>query len=251
MYGTSHLWHDPDYSLERASPYFRVQKALDTTLPYQEHIEPPQEARDPYQAQEKGYEVAFAQMTRGIEGRDFLHGIKNTDAFNNAIGTQAVLNAQSSTQTRLVDHPASARAQLEATQTYVAPPPGARSDQATATAGDKDAAQAAQAQSDQSTLSEVMSLMGGAVTTAATTSAQAKALEAVGSQASQAVASLQGVVTTSASATGQALQAQEKSEAEQAASLGQLARAFSKSPQAATEQAVEPSDPVQDPDKRG
>jgi hypothetical protein len=251
LYGTSSLWHDPDYALEQASPYLRVQKALDTTLPYQEHIEPPEIARDPYQAQEKGYDVAFAQMTRGIEGRDFLHGVKNADAFNQAVSTQAVLGAQNSPQARMVDPAASARASLEATQTYVAPPPGAKSAQASSTAGDKEAAQAAQAQNEHNTVSEVLSLVGGAVTTAATASAQAKALETLGSHATHAVAALQGVVTTSASASGQALQMQDKSDAEQAAKMGQLARAFSKAPENATEQAVEPADPARDPDKRG
>ncbi|MFH1808020.1 MAG: hypothetical protein ABIJ09_04705 [Pseudomonadota bacterium] len=249
LYGTSHLWHDPDYSLDRANPYFRVQKALDTTLPYQEHVEP-EKAQDPYQAQEKGYDVAFAQMTRGIEGRDFLHGVKNPEAFSNALQTQAVLRSQHSPQAQIVDAAASTRAGLEATQTYVAPPPGARSSQATSTAGDKEAEQAAQAASNSNTVTDVMSLVGGAVTTAATVSAQAQALQALGSHASHAITALQGAVTTSATAAGQTLQAQEKSEAESAAKMGQLSRAFSKSPQAASEQAVEAADPLRDPSKQ-
>ncbi len=249
LYGTSHLWHDPDYTLERANPYFRVQQALDSTLPFQEHVEPAK-AQDPYLAQEKGYDLAFKQMTKGIEGRDFLHGVKDPNAFSSAAQTQAVLQNQAVVQGQRGQEAiapgaaASARAVQDQTQTYVAPPPGVKPKSATNTAADAERA-AMKAPPENNQVSEVLSMIGGAVTTAATAAAQAQILQTMGAGAAQTAGAIQGVASTAATASGQAINAHDKSQAEEAAKAGRLARAFSKQPSAEpTETEIPPVDPT-------
>lgn len=225
--GTSFLWHDPDYSLDRANPYFQVQRSLDTTLPYQEHVEP-EKAADPYVAQEKGYDQAFAQMTRGIDGANFLHGVKHAEIYANAVQQQGILQSQNADAGPGPNGAAALRAGLEQTQTYVAPPPGARSQGQGKTAGDAEAEKAAKAGQQSGQVSEALSMIGGAVTTAASAAAQAHSLEMIGSQAAQQAASIPALATSAAGASGQALHAHDRQQADNAAHQSLLSRAFSK-----------------------
>ena len=88
-YGTSRLWHDPDYTIERPLYPHQVTRGLEQELPAQQHIAPPAPS-DPYLAQEKSYDLAFQQMERGLEGRDFLHGVKSEGAFDKAAHAKAM-----------------------------------------------------------------------------------------------------------------------------------------------------------------
>jgi hypothetical protein len=70
----SSLWHDVNYIPEKELAPPLVTKGLeDMPLPTEHHQVPPGE-RDPYDLQEKAYDIAHAQMERGKVGQAFLHG---------------------------------------------------------------------------------------------------------------------------------------------------------------------------------
>lgn len=241
LHGTSFLWHDPDYSLDQVNPYFQVQRSLDTTLPFQEHVEP-ERPLDPFVTQEKGYDQAFAQMKRGIEGANFLHGVKNAEIYANAVQQQNVMQGQNHGLGINPAAVATAQAAQEATRTYVAPVPGARSSGAAKTAGDAENEKAAQASSQGGELNQAMSMMAGAVTSAASAAAQAQSLQMIGGGAAQSAASIPALASSAAGATGQALHAHDQQQLENAVKQEKLARAFSKAPNdAATDHPVEAS----------
>ena len=241
VYGTSYLWHDPDYSLEQTNPYFRVQKSLDTTLPYREHVEP-ERPTDPFVTQEKGYDQAFAQMTRGIEGTNFLHGVKNAEVYANAVQQQNVMLGQNGGLGINPAAVATAQAAQEATKTYVAPVPGARSNGAAKTGADAENEQAAQATSQGGDIHQALSMVTGAVISAGGAAAQAQSLQMVGSQAAQSAASVPALASAAAGSAGQALHAHDQQQLDNTVQQEKLARAFSKAPNdAASDKPVEAS----------
>jgi len=70
----SSLWHDVDYLPEKRLEIPLVIRGLDDmALPASEH-QLPEGKRDPFVVQEKAYDVASAQMERGLAGQAFLYG---------------------------------------------------------------------------------------------------------------------------------------------------------------------------------
>lgn len=75
--GMSALWHDAEYLPEKQLYTPTVEKGLEgMPLPSERH-QLPEGATDPFAVQEKAYDVAAAQMERGIKGMEFLHGKTN------------------------------------------------------------------------------------------------------------------------------------------------------------------------------
>lgn len=201
-YGTSALWHDPDYTLRLDYPT-KVQKALDTTLPYQEHFEPDLPS-DPFTSLEKSYDVAFAQMARGREGRDFLHGTRHDAAFDAAAQVQQRLRTKLSSSSTNYDS-AGARA-VEKAQEAAPPPPGrVKSSNSSRTASDVEAETAAEHTRDHNQVTEALSMAGGVIASAAVAGGQAKAAEVVAGQAAKAASAVTTVANTAATSAGQAV----------------------------------------------
>lgn len=72
--GMSALWHDVDYVPEKRFETPVVAKMLqDFALPHEEH-QLPEGVADPFKKLDQAFEVAAAQMERGIQGQAFLHG---------------------------------------------------------------------------------------------------------------------------------------------------------------------------------
>lgn len=72
--GTSALWHDVDYLPSQHIHTPTVERGLDDLpLPSEQHQLPPG-VQDPFAKMDQVYDVAGAQMERGIEGQTFLHG---------------------------------------------------------------------------------------------------------------------------------------------------------------------------------
>jgi hypothetical protein len=73
--GMSYLWHDPDYLRpERQLAPPAVHRMFDDMpLPAEEH-ELPDGVTDPFAKLEAVYDIAGAQMERGLKGAQFLHG---------------------------------------------------------------------------------------------------------------------------------------------------------------------------------
>lgn len=86
-WGASRLWHDPNYEITRDYRPIPVQKGIESgeALPHEEHLLPPEKPQDPYSVQESAYDVAAAQMTRGVEAQKLLQGQKNEKAFDAAV----------------------------------------------------------------------------------------------------------------------------------------------------------------------
>ena len=74
VHGMSSLWHDVDYLPEKRFDVPVVHRGLEEMpLPSEMH-QKPEGFGDPYQKQEKVYDVAEQQMERGIVGKAFLEG---------------------------------------------------------------------------------------------------------------------------------------------------------------------------------
>jgi hypothetical protein len=72
--GMSSLWHDPDFIPESQFAPPRVARMFDDMpLPVEQH-ELPEGVADPFAKLDAVYDVAGAQMERGIKGAQFLHG---------------------------------------------------------------------------------------------------------------------------------------------------------------------------------
>src|SRR5438445_9274644 len=70
----SALWHDADYVPEQRFETPLVEKRLeDMALPGEQH-QLPDGVTDPFAKLDQVYDVAAAQMERGIKGAAFLHG---------------------------------------------------------------------------------------------------------------------------------------------------------------------------------
>ncbi len=209
-YGTSRLWHDPDYSYDKPLYPTRVEKPIDTQLPYQEHVLPPEVPRDPYAAQEQSYDVAFAQMTRGIEGRDFLHGIKKDAAFDLAVQSQQIqLQQQQPARNELTDPMAMVNAVLNKQMDGLPIAGQVKPSNATTTEADIEQKKAAEAARDNDQVTQALSATFGMASTAVGAGMQAQIVDVMRGTAAQAAAALPSVVTTSASSVSQAQAAEE------------------------------------------
>jgi len=209
-YGTSRLWHDPDYSYDKPLYPTRVEKPIDTQLPYQEHVLPPELPRDPYVAQEKSYDVAFAQMTRGIEGRDFLHGVKKDAAFDLVVqAQQQQLQQLQPARNELVDPMAMVNAVLDKRMEGLPIAGQVRPSNSTTTEADIEQKKAAEAMRDHNQVTEALAATAGMVSTAVGAGMQAQLIDVMHAPAAQAAAAMPSVVTTSASSVSHAQAAEE------------------------------------------
>ncbi len=73
VYGMSSLWHDVDYVPQKRFDVPTVHKGLDE-MPLPSELHQKTADADPFQKQEQIYDVAAAQMERGIAGKHFLEG---------------------------------------------------------------------------------------------------------------------------------------------------------------------------------
>ena len=73
VYGMSSLWHDVDYIPDKRFDVPVVHKGLDE-MPLPSEMHQKTSDGDPYSKQEQIYDVAAAQMERGIAGKHFLEG---------------------------------------------------------------------------------------------------------------------------------------------------------------------------------
>ncbi|MBN2359800.1 MAG: hypothetical protein JXR83_10130 [Deltaproteobacteria bacterium] len=204
-YGTSRLWHDPDYIYDRPLFPTRVERPIDTQLPYQEHLLPPELPSDPYIAQEKSYDVAFAQMTRGIEGRDFLHGIKKDAAFDLAVQSQQiVVQHQQPARDKQIDPMVMVNAAIERQLEGLPIAGQVRASNATTTEADIEQKKAAEAMRDHNQVTEALAATTSMVATAVGAGMQAQVAQMVNGAATQVATALPSVVTTSASSVSTA-----------------------------------------------
>lgn len=75
QHGMSALWHDADYVPEQRfeTPLVRQHGLEDMALPSEQH-QLPEGVDDPFHKLDAIFEVAAAQMERGLKGAAFLHG---------------------------------------------------------------------------------------------------------------------------------------------------------------------------------
>jgi hypothetical protein len=222
-FGTSRLWHDPNFEIARDYRPIPVQKGLgpDLELPKEEHVLPPEKKLDPYVAQEKAYDVAHEQMTRGVEGKKLLHGTTNPAAFDAAVTAARERTAQTDVTRTMV---ASRAEDLNRTAVHQAqlpveggmPTGNVRPQQVTPMApgqvlqpqgsqgssSDKEAKKAAQQvgdSSDASRLADAVALnLGGVVS--AVGAAQIAAVSTVAAPAAMATGAASAAATTAAGA---------------------------------------------------
>jgi len=272
-YGSSRLWHDPDYTIQRPLYPHPVTRGLDQELPAQAHVAPPAPT-DPYIAQEKSYDIAFQQMERGMEGRDFLHGVKSDRAFDKALGggalgaeatiatapataaqaghataspqlvqgiedhidiadeaiyqAQAVINSQRSGRVESPEEAAVARG-IEINRREGLPPPGqVMASQATRTAGYEEARQSGESAREHNRVTEAISMVQGAISTAATAAVGAQAAQAATGTAAQGVVSMNAVMASGASSVGHANQASDAADLDEALRRGRRPSTYGK-----------------------
>lgn len=72
--GMSALWHDTDYLPEQRFETPVVKKTIDDMPLPAEHHQLPEGVADPFARMEAAFDVAAAQMERGVRGANFLHG---------------------------------------------------------------------------------------------------------------------------------------------------------------------------------
>lgn len=96
--GMSSLWHDADYVPEQRFETPVVRTGLeDFALPTEQH-QLPEGVDDPFKKLDAVFEVAAAQMERGIKGASFLHGThKRVDETNDP---RRVMDAQVNATTK-------------------------------------------------------------------------------------------------------------------------------------------------------
>lgn len=98
--GMSALWHDIDYLPSQHIHTPTVERGLDDLpLPSEQHQLPPG-IKDPFAKLDEIYDVAGAQMERGLEGAAFLHG-KAPPAVYEARALEAFEAAQEQTRTMI------------------------------------------------------------------------------------------------------------------------------------------------------
>lgn len=75
QHGMSALWHDADYVPEQRfeTPLVRHHGLEDMALPAEQH-QLPEGVNDPFHKLDAVFEIAAAQMERGLKGAAFLHG---------------------------------------------------------------------------------------------------------------------------------------------------------------------------------
>ena len=90
VYGMSSLWHDVDYVPEKRLVVPVVHNGVvEMALPAEMHQKPEGQG-DPFQKQERIYDVAAQQMDRGLAGKAFLDGHRDdvTHKIGNSVATQ-------------------------------------------------------------------------------------------------------------------------------------------------------------------
>lgn len=98
--GMSALWHDIDYLPSQHIHTPTVERGLDDLpLPSEQHQLPPG-IKDPFSKLDQIYDVAGAQMERGLEGAAFLHG-KAPPAVYEARALEAFEATQEQTRTMI------------------------------------------------------------------------------------------------------------------------------------------------------
>ena len=74
--GMGALWHDVDYIPEKRFETPVIHKGLDDmALPSEQH-QLPDGVADPFKKLDEIYDIAAAQMDRGLKGQNFLNGVK-------------------------------------------------------------------------------------------------------------------------------------------------------------------------------
>jgi hypothetical protein len=208
-FGTSRLWHDPNYEISRDYRPQPVQRGITggEALPKEDHLLPPEKPQDPYSTQEQAYDVAAAQMKRGVEGVNMLQGKNNVAAFDAAVNAaQNRTELQDVTRTQVAQHSVHQQATFvgESMPTgnvrpqQVAPMAAGqvvKPDGATSTASDKEAQQAAKDAKDTSKVLDAVALGAGGVLSVA------GALKVAALAPSGAVAAASALGASSAAAT--------------------------------------------------
>ena len=143
QWGTSSLWHDPNYEISQDYRPQPVQRGImqGEALPKEDHLLPPERPQDPYNVQEQAYDVAAAQMNRGVEGQAFLRGNATRDRED--VTRTMVMQDRLQTQATTVQQPMpTGNVRPQETQQF-APGQVIKPDGATSTATEKDATKAA------------------------------------------------------------------------------------------------------------
>lgn len=215
-FGTSRLWHDPNYEITRDYRPQPVQRGITgaEALPKEDHLAPPEKPADPYSAQEQAYDVAAAQMKRGMEGVNLMQGKNNPVAFDAAVNAaQNRTEMQDVTRTQVVQQ-AVMQQNTSITESMptgnvkpqqVAPMAAGqvvKPDGATNTASEKEAQRAARDAKDTSKVLDAVALgVGGVVSVAGALKVAAMAPTAAAGAAGALGASSAAATTAAGAAT--------------------------------------------------
>ncbi|MEW5855639.1 MAG: hypothetical protein AB2A00_43090 [Myxococcota bacterium] len=214
QWGTSRLWHDPNYEVSRDYRTPAVQKGImgGEALPKEEHVLPPEKVADPFSVQEQAYDVAATQMARGQQGQQMLQGKPvNSAAFDAAVAaakervaqedvTRTMISMQQAAQPLGLQQGQNVRPveNVPAAPGQVALPQGGAK-----TMAEVEAKQAAEAAKDASNAVDAVTMAGGGMVTA-----MASALKVPGSAvAANAVSAASAAATSATLAAGAANQA--------------------------------------------
>jgi hypothetical protein len=213
-WGTSRLWHDPNYEVSKDLRTVPVQKGIEAeeALPKEEHVAPPQKKQDPFTVQEQAYDVAASQMARGVEGQKLLHGQKsNPLAFDAAVAEARQRTVQEDVTRTTVTaqqaaNPAGPAANVRPQEVVPAAPGSVPTPAGSSqTAADRENQQAAKDAKDVSSVVDAMAVGVGGVIAAASASAKAVSGVVGASQAAAAISAGGSVATTGAASTNLAM----------------------------------------------
>lgn len=213
-WGTSRLWHDPNYEVSRDYRPQPVQRGITQgeALPKEDHLLPPERPQDPYNVQEQAYDVAAAQMNRGVEGQNFLRGRVNATAFDAAVNANRDVTAREDVTRTMVMQD---RLQMQATTVQQPMPTGNVRPQETqqlapgqvvkpegsaTTATEKDATKAAKDARDVSNVVDAVALGAGGVLSAAAVAKVTAMAPTAAAGATAAVGASAPAATTAAGA---------------------------------------------------
>ena len=213
-WGTSRLWHDPNYEVSKDLRTVPIQKGIqaEEALPKEEHVAPPEKKADPFTVQEQAYDVAANQMARGVEGQKMLHGQKtNATAFDAAVAEtrqrtvqEDVLRTQMTTPQ--LANPMAPGANVRPQELMPAAPGSVPAPAGSSkTAADKENQQAAKDAKDVSTVVDAIGVGVGGVLAAAAASAKAVSGAVGAAQAASAISAGTSAATTGAAGTNLAM----------------------------------------------
>lgn len=213
-FGTSRLWHDPNYEITRDYRPIPIQRGMtteDAGLPHEDHVLPPEKRADPFTVQEAAYDVAHAQAQRGEDARKMLHGATNAAAFDAAVAARRDVDlgsrvgarddaARTAIQKQQVVNPGMPTGNVRPQE--VTPFAAGQVSQPAGTAGstqDKDAAHAAKDARDTSQLVDAVGMGAGSVLAVAGAAKAAAAIQ--GASAAAATGATGAAATTVAGAS--------------------------------------------------